>query len=168
MKINMKTKTCLQSAAIFLTMALADVAAGYTLIPFTGYLQGQEDDTVVGNPPQEIIVHGTVTGLATRLGKFTMHYDLTVSLPASSSSGSARLIAANGDMIFTSVVGQAMAVPDTADLERIVEYNTITGGTGRFAGANGSFTVERLAPNSASAPTFGFFQGTIISPGAAH
>src|ERR1700739_5726 len=132
MKTNMKTKICLQSAAIFLTMAIADMAAGHALVPFTGYLQGQENDTVVGNPPQEILVDGNVSGLATYLGKFTLHYKVTVTLPASSSIGSAQLVAANGDVIFSSIVGQAVAVPDTPDLERIVEYYTINGGTGRL------------------------------------
>jgi hypothetical protein len=56
---------------------------------------------------------------------------------------------------------------DTPDVIRITEINTITGGTGRFAGAQGSFTMERLA----SVVTFftsGSFHGTITSPGAAH
>ena len=56
MKTHMKTKICLQSVAIILTMAFAEIAAGHTLVPFTGYLQVQEKDTVVGNPPQEILV----------------------------------------------------------------------------------------------------------------
>jgi transposase-like protein len=30
-------------------------------------------------------------------------------------------------MIFTTALGQAVDVPDTSDLERIVEYNTISG-----------------------------------------
>jgi hypothetical protein len=169
MKTNMKTKICLQAAAIFLTTAIAEMATGHTLVPFTGYLQGQENDTVVGTPPQEILVDGTVIGLATHLSKFTYHYKVTVSLPASSSIGSAQLTTASGDMIFTTIVGQAVDVPDTSGLERIVEYNTITGGTGQFAGAKGSFTVERLAQaNTQPAPTFGLFQGTIILPRAAH
>ena len=91
-----------------------------------------------------------------------------MALPASSSIGSAQLVAANGDIIFTSIIGQATAVPDTPDLERIVEYYTITGGTGRFAEGKGTFTVERLAPNTQVAPTFGFFQGTIILSGPVH
>jgi hypothetical protein len=49
----------------------------------------------------------------------------------------------------------------------ITEINTITGGTGRFAGAQGSFTVERLV-NLATGFTSGSFHGTITSPGAAH
>ena len=40
-----------------------------------------------------------------------------------------------------------------------------TGGTGRFAGATGEFTVERLV-DTATGETEGSFEGTISSPGA--
>ena len=46
-----------------------------------------------------------------------------------------------------------------------VETATITGGTGRFAGATGSFTVERLL-NLDTFLTTVSFEGTISSPGA--
>jgi len=39
--------------------------------------------------------------------------------------------------------------------------------TGRFSGAQGSFTVERLL-NSESGFTSGSFQGTLTPPGATH
>ena len=87
-----------------------------------------------------------------------------VSLPASSSTGSAQLIAANGDMIFTTIVGQAEPVRDTPGLLRIVEINTITGGTGRFAGAKGSFTMERLA-DTTTGLTFRFVPRDDYFPG---
>ena len=46
---------------------------------------------------------------------------------------------------------------------KIIETYTITGGTGRFAGANGTFTVERTA-NQATGETSGTMNGTIILP----
>jgi len=49
---------------------------------------------------------------------------------------------------------------------KVTEINTITGGTGRFTGAQGSFTVERLH-NMVTSATFGSFHGTITSPDAA-
>jgi len=45
----------------------------------------------------------------------------------------------------------------------IVETYTITGGTGRFAGATGNFTVERLI-NRATFASSGVISGTIILP----
>jgi hypothetical protein len=97
-----------------------------------------------------------------------MTYKVTVSLPAGTSTGSAELTAANGDVIFTTLVG--LGVPtDTPGLDRIVEINTITGGTGRFAGAQGSFVVERLAGlTTQPAPTSGSFQGKIIKEPRGH
>jgi hypothetical protein len=41
----------------------------------------------------------------------------------------------------------------------------MTGGIGRFVGATGSFTVERLF-NQVTGLTTGSFEGTISSPGA--
>jgi hypothetical protein len=46
---------------------------------------------------------------------------------------------------------------------RIVEGATITGGTGRFAGATGSFTVVRLY-DPVAGTTVGSFEGAISVP----
>jgi len=155
---------------MILTLALASLAApeAQAQVPFKGTLQGQETDLLQGNPPTQILVEGDVTGMATQLGRFTMTYKVTVSLPAGTSTGSAELTAANGDVIFTTLVG--LGVPtDTPGLNRIVEINTITGGTGRFAGAQGSFVVERLVDlTTQPAPTFGSFQGTITKEPRGH
>jgi hypothetical protein len=45
----------------------------------------------------------------------------------------------------------------------IVEKYVITGGTGRFANASGSFTVQRLV-NRATGTSSGTISGTIIIP----
>ena len=54
----------------------------------------------------------------------------------------------------------------------VTEIHTITGGTGRFAGAQGNFVLERTHIVALSADgthvTFGSFHGTITPPGAAH
>jgi hypothetical protein len=57
--------------------------------------------------------------------------------------------------------GQAQVGP----IVSIVEQATITGGTGRFAGASGTFTIERLF-DPAAGTTSGSFGGTISAPGA--
>jgi hypothetical protein len=54
-----------------------------------------------------------------------------------------------------------MATPGVFYIE---ETATITGGTGRFAGASGSFTVERLFDTVAGA-TSGSFDGSISTHG---
>jgi hypothetical protein len=172
MKIHSKANVGLRSAAMFLTLTFAGLAAADTLVPFNGSFQGKESDTPVPavGPPQQLLVDGTVTGQATHVGQFSMHYNLTVSNPTSpvaTSAGSAQLTAANGDMIFTTIIGVGVPAPDTPGFAHITEHNTITGGTGRFAGAQGSFTVERFV-ELATGLTSGSFRGAITSPGAAH
>ena len=167
MKTIMKTSIYLPMAAMFLTAALVGpAAAAEKQVPFSGSVQGNETDVFQGPPPGSLLVDGSVTGIATHLGRFTLTYKLTVNLSAGSSTGFAQLIAANGDSIFTIIVGQGEPT-DTPGIARIVEINTITGGTGRFAGAKGSFTLERLV-DLATGVTSGSFHGTITSPGAAH
>ena len=173
MKMSTKANLCVPSIAILLTLSLARFAAAQTQVPFSGSLQGQETDTTQGNPPQQILVDGTVkgfgggfieqqNGVVTRVGQFTLHYNVTVSLPAGSATGTARLTARNGDMITTTVVGQGEPVVGIPGVNRIVEINTITGGTGQFAGATGGFTVERLVQlNAQPSPTSGSFHGVI-------
>ena len=156
-------------AAVLLTLVLASATAAPAadqLVPFKGSLQGSELDVFQGPPPGTLAVDGTVTGVATHLGRFTLVYKVTVSLSDGSSAGSAQLTAANGDMIFTTLVGIGTPT-DTPGLNQIVEINTITGGTGRFSGAKGSFIVERLV-DLGTGVTSGAFHGTITPPGASH
>ena len=154
-------------AALILTAALALQAAGQKQVPFNGSMQGREIDTPQGGPPPTTLsVDGYTRGIATHVGQFSFSYQLTVTLANGTATGSAQLIAANGDGIFTAVVGQGQPT-DTPGVNRIVEINTITGGTGRFSGAQGSFTVERLV-NLGTGFTSGSLHGTITSPGATH
>lgn len=98
---------------------------------------------------------------ALHLGRFTLEYDLDVWVPTFFSTGTAELIAANGDRLFADVVGQATAVdPDHVS---IVEIYTITDGTGRFQGASGSFMLLRSLVRSTGA-TGGSFEGTLGLP----
>jgi len=171
MKTNIQTNTCLRSAGMFLSIAFAGLAMAGTLVPFNAAFQGHEVDQPqppVG-PPQQLLVDGTVTGIATHLGRFTMHYNVTVNNPLgaiSPSAGSGQLTAANGDIIFTTIIGQGVPADGMPGFAHITEHSTITGGTGRFAGVQGSFTVDRFV-ELATGLTSGVFQGAITSPGAA-
>lgn len=166
-RANMKTTIYLPMAAMLLTAALAVPAAAQNQVPFKGSIQGHEIDTPQGGPPPTTLsVDGSATGIATLFGQFSFTYQLTVNLANGTATGTARLIAANGDSIDTTVAGSSEQTA-TPGVDSITEINTITGGTGRFAGAQGSFTVERLV-NLATGFTSGLFHGTITSPGAAH
>ena len=167
MKTITRSKFYRLIVAMILTAVLAVPAAAQKQVPFKGALQGHEIDTPHGGPPPTTLsVDGSAAGIASHVGQFSFTYQLTVNLPVGTATGSAQLIAANGNIIFTTIAGSSepTATPGVAS---ITEINTITGGTGRFEGAQGSFTVERLV-NLATGFTSGSFHGTITSPGAAH
>jgi hypothetical protein len=166
MKSIIKSRIYLTIAGMFLTLALVGQAAAQKQVPFRGSVQGSEIDVFQGPPPGTLAVDGSLTGVATQLGQLTLTYELTVNLADGSATGSGELIAANGDIIFTTIVGQGEPT-DTPGLNHIVEIYTITAGTGRFAPAEGSFTLDRLV-DLTTGVTSGSFHGTITSPGAAH
>jgi hypothetical protein len=116
------------------------------------------------------LVDGAGTGIATHLGRITATWAITVNLLDGSATGSFHFVAANGDSISTDLLGHG-APTETPRINHIVEINTITGGTGRFAGATGEFILERLVdlnPGPTNGNTSGSFNGKITSPGAAH
>ena len=154
-------------ATIILTAALAIPAAAGDLVPFKGTMQGHDTDTPC-SPPQSqcVVVTTTGTGIGTHLGDFSFTQVSKVNRAARTSAGSAQWIAANGDSIDTTFTGSAEPTA-TPGVISITGIYTITGGTGRFSGAQGSFTVERLA-SGVTFLTSGSFHGTITSPGAAH
>ena len=101
-------------------------------LPFKGTYEGLE---TVGTVPSHH--HLDATGNATHLGRFTVRASWTVTM-AGAIETSSTWTAANGDELFTRFTRQGVFVPPTATF---TETHTITGGTGRFATASGSFTV---------------------------
>jgi hypothetical protein len=142
--------------------AVAIPAAAQQQVPFKGTFQGQ--DTTI--PPT---IATAATGTGTHLGQFSLTQEVTANFVNFTDTGSAQWTAANGDSIYTTVVGSA--IPGDV-VFTITEIHTITGGTGRFSGAQGSFTVHRthiVAPSAdGTHVTFGSFEGTITPPGASH
>ena len=149
--------TCL--AAPVATATTAGAAAG-NQVPFAGAFRGVETNTSFAFPI--VTVRGEWTGVATHLDRFTVENPHVVNLLSMSGSGSFQFTAANGDSLTADEVGQAYTTTNP-DVLRIVEHANITGGTGRFAGAIGSFNVQRLF-NRVTFGTIGFFSGTISSP----
>lgn len=161
----MKSKTVtyfdLLMAALILTAALAIPAAAQKQVPFKGTFQGK--DAV---DPPTITTSGT--GLGTHMGEFS----LTQETNLSTLNGSAHWVAANGDSIETAFISSPDFSTEALGYITVTETHTITGGTGRFAGAQGSFILERTHLVALSADgthvTFGSFHGSITAPGAAH
>ena len=134
------------------TIALTAVTAKS---PFKGTLTTIES-AVIEFPMA--IVDGTGGGVASQLGKFTISYHVEVDLATGSGTASAVLTAANGDTITAEGTGQA---DDQGTAIYITENYTVTGGTGRFADATGSFTVTRVY-DPITFKSAGTIEGTII------
>jgi hypothetical protein len=157
MKTIMITTMYLQMTALFLTAVLATPAAADDELPFRGSIQAVETYDVEF---PTLFGHGSGAGHGTQLGQFTVTYEYEINIPTATGTGPAHFVAANGDSLFTEVSGKGNPTGDP-DISFIVETHIITGGTGRFAGATGSFTVERLISLSTGV-TSGSFDGTIL------
>jgi hypothetical protein len=131
-------------------------------LPFKGTLEGSF--TFVPDPPPSTFasVDFALTGNATHLGRFTVTGPHRVNLAATPATavGTFEFTAANGDTLRASFTGLGTPTA-TPGIASIVETATITGGTGRFAGATGSFIVERIV-DLINLQTTGSFEGTII------
>jgi hypothetical protein len=146
------------SSPIFVTVA-ADKE-----VPFKGTLEGTDVITPLDPPFLSSIMTGM--GDATQLGRFAVVRTATVNTLTSTDIGSIVFTAANGDILTADYTGQGSPTA-TPGVLSIVENAFISGGTGRFAGATGSFKITRLF-DFATLKTAGSFDGTISSPGAKH
>jgi len=157
---SIQTKSInLAIAAILLTVPMTGSAvAGEKLVPFKGSLSATEPFVVENG---FLIVSGTGGGIATHLGSFTLTWAFRVNTADGTGSGTVRFTAANGDTLTTSGTGTS-GPTDVPGVFHINELQTITGGTGRFAGATGHLTVERLTDLNTGF-TSGSFQGVISS-----
>ncbi len=182
MKNGIRSAIDVSIAAMALTTALAGPAAaqmslpcGATVAPgcFKGSLQGQDAHDILPPGATSVAIRTTATGVGTRLGQFTLDREITGDLLNFSEAGTAHWVAANGDSIYTTLVGQAELSDLPGGFLKVTEIHTITDGTGRFARAQGSFTVElfhQLQPSEVAGgvethDVFGSFHGIITSRG---
>jgi len=126
-------------------------------LPFRGTLESIEVHT--GAFP---ILHSVLTGTgqATHLGRYTVGFvfDITIGVGSPSATiGTFTLTAANGDSISGTFTGTGIVANG---MVTIVENAIITGGTGRFANATGSFRVDRIGSQS-TLRSSGSLNGTI-------
>ena len=160
----MKKTVITITLALLLSLLLASTtfaapAAAEKQLPFKGSWQAVETYDIAF---PTIIVHGSGSGNATHLGRYTVRYEAEVNIPTGAGIESAQFVAANGDSFFAE--GRAQPTPtEIPYVITLVEMYTITGGTGRFAGATGSFTVERVL-NQATGVSSGTINGDIVIP----
>ena len=146
---------------VVIVLGLAGPVAAGEQVPFKGSLDGDVTRGAVHFPFVDVLVEGT--GNATQLGKFTFVFPHMVDVRFRTAAGTYSIVAANGDTLKAHATGLATPIPGTT-VFYIEETATITGGTGRFANATGSFTIERWY-DTATGETIGSFEGTISSPG---
>ena len=146
--------------AVLAVLGLAGPALAQQQVPFKGSLEGVV--TVKPQPPL-VAVLVKATGNATHLGQFELAIPHLVDRKTMTATGTYQFVAANGDTLTATFSGKATPTK-TPGVLSIVETATITGGTGRFAGATGSFTCVRLF-NMVAGTTTGSFNGTISAPG---
>jgi hypothetical protein len=127
---------------------------------FKGSLEGTVTVTPVNPPIASVLIEAT--GNATKLGRFTLEVPHVVNQAVRVGAGSYIFTAANGDTLTASFTGVGTLI--APGVLSTTETATITGGTGRFADATGSFTAHRTFFIT-EGRTVGSFEGTISSPG---
>ena len=150
--------------ALLAMLALAGPAAAERQgkqVPFRGRLEGNVT-TVTPLTPPFVAVTLEGEGHATHLG----HFDVSSSIVANEADGTAvgtyEFTAANGDTL-TADYTEYFAPTDVPGVFSDVITATITGGTGRFAGATGSFVSDRVADHVTGIVSDSF-EGTISTP----
>lgn len=167
----MKRATVLALALLsllsFAGPAMAGQAAEATPVPFRGTLEGLHVSRTPVAPPV-VYDRFEARGQATHLGRFELVIEATVDFGSRpvTGVGTYTFIAANGDRLVADHAGaSALVSPGTV---LITEHAIVDPdrSTGRFAGAAGAFTVERLADaaTGVGGVTAGTFEGTISLP----
>ena len=140
-------------------------------LPFKGTLEGRHISRTPLDPPF-VFDRFEAQGQGTQLGRFELVIEATVNFGARpvTGAGTYTFTAANGDRLVADHTGFSSLVEPGVVL--ITEHAVIdpNRSTGRFAGAEGTFTVERLADAATGVGglTGGTFEGTISVPGPAN
>ena len=151
---------CLAVTALAVLFLARPAAAG-DQVQFHGQLQG---DVIRFGAPPVVTVNVSGSGNANQLGSFAVSIPHMVTVATRTAVGSYLFVAANGDTLTGDFIGHSAPTADSTVLA-IEETVRITGGTGRFANAQGGFVCQRLY-DTVAGTTIGSFDGTISSPGA--
>lgn len=111
--------------------------------------------------PPNLIQRVSGTGIASHMGNSTFEATSYVTVafpPPFAVSGTRTITAANGDKLYTSFTGTS--TPVIGGINGAVLHETITGGTGRFANASGSF-VNTATNNFNTSSFMAIMDGTI-------
>ena len=144
-------------------LPIAQPAMAKDQVPFKGVEVGDITGVAFDFPFATLLQ--TAEGEATHLGHYTLTGDFVVDVRFGTATGVFTLTAANGDKLFLNMEGHAVPT----DLTKTVANFTVTGGTGRFEGATGSYTSHNqlaFSVGTSPNPYLGVLEGTISTPGA--
>jgi hypothetical protein len=153
--------------AIFLTVALVSSAVQAGVIQINGTIAGSERYAPFPNPAEGFYVNASVTSTDTQLGPFTLFYSVIVDFAFIGTPPGAPatflLVDANGNSILACFFGNNAGLCENGDLH-VVDPVTVIGGTGRYAGARGSLTLDQCV-NLVTGETSGTISGYIVVMG---
>jgi hypothetical protein len=139
----MLKRSTLVATVVLMALSTAAVRAD-DLVPFTGSWHGRTLSAVpVSEDPPIVLVVSGGTGQATQLGRYYMESPHFTVLSTLEVYGEQIFTAANGDQLFADIAGQFTPTPE-GSLEATLS-GVITGGTGRFLGATGTYDFHIVA-----------------------
>lgn len=139
-----------------LALSLVGPVSAADQLAFKGRLTGTVAVTPLTPPMATVLVEAT--GNATQIGRFSLEIPHVVNQAVRTGAGSYVFTAANGDMLTAAFTGAATLI--APGVLATHEVAIVTGGTGRFANATGSFTADRIF-YIATGQTVGAFEGTV-------
>jgi hypothetical protein len=156
----MRTRVLTVGFVLSLTVALAGPVAANGHVPFRGEMSGRATITPIAPPIVSVLLE--TSGHANQLGSFTLVAPHTVNQATLTATGNYTFTAADGSTLRATLSGTASLV--APGQLAIAETGVITGGTGRFVGATGTFATHRTFFPGTGA-TYGTFEGWISTPG---
>lgn len=158
-KLPVSTALALLLMIVLASVTLAAPSMRQKEYHLKGSMQSLET-YVINFPLMSVTASGS--GNASHLGRYTVSYEVEVNLETIAGVGSAEFVAANEDKIFAEGSGQATET-ETPGVFNVVEHYTVTGGTGRFAAASGTITLDRVV-DTTTGVTSGTITGNILVP----
>lgn len=152
----------LQTVSLIVALWGSAVGPGLAAdVPFKGVFSGQAISAQPTDDPDVLLITTAGSGNATHLGNFTMVSPHLADLVTLEVEGTQGFSAANGDTLTATFTGQFFVIAG-GYLAASIDC-TITGGTGRFAGAGGGYTFDIIF-DPATLTDVSFIDGTIVLP----
>ena len=158
-------------ALVVMVAAGAVGANAASQTPFSGRLSGEVTESFCA--PLTICLSGTISGTATHMGRAQMTKSATVHITSTPCGVTGLLTTYTEDVTITAANGDTVTLTGggTACAENGAAVGsgelTVTGGTGRFAGASGTIT-ESIDHNLVTGFETTELSGMISSPGSTH